>query len=153
MGQEREVLGHQERAEELRGIFEKKGYPGYLRKDAEIYEAEGDFYDAGTDHALLGEKDAAFADLQKAVDEGQQVDDMKLDPELDNVRSDPRFADLLRRIGLPQKCLARTYTGSRPDREKAINTRTEVGRADRPDPNGTADSATRLRTLRAERKD
>jgi eukaryotic-like serine/threonine-protein kinase len=97
-----QVLGHQERAEELRGIFEKKGYPGYLRKDAEIYEAEGDFYDAGTDHALLGEKDAAFADLQKAVEEGQQVDDMKLDPELDNIRSDPRFADLLRRIGLPQ---------------------------------------------------
>ncbi|HXY49269.1 MAG TPA: hypothetical protein VEI01_07450 [Terriglobales bacterium] len=73
-----------------------------MRKDAEIYEAEGDFYDAGIDHVLLGEKDAAFADLQKAVDEGQQVDAMKLDPELDNVRADPRFVDLLRRIGLPQ---------------------------------------------------
>jgi len=97
-----QVLGHPERAEEFQRIFEKTGYAGYLRKDAEIYEAEQDFYDAGVDRALLNEKDASFADLEKAVEEGQGVDDMKLDPELDNIRSDPRFDDLLRRIGVPQ---------------------------------------------------
>jgi tetratricopeptide (TPR) repeat protein len=97
-----QVLGHPERGEELRRIFEKEGYRGYLRKDAEYYESQRDFYDAGGDYALLGEKDAAFAELEKAVDEGQEVDDMKLDPGFDSLRSDPRFARLLRRIGLPQ---------------------------------------------------
>ncbi len=97
-----QVLGHPEQGEELRRIFEKDGYPGYLRKDAKDCESQGHFYDAGSDYAQLGEKDAAFSELEKAVDEGQGVDDMILDPSLDNLRSDPRFARLLRRIGLPE---------------------------------------------------
>jgi len=96
------VLGNEQRAEELRRVFEKSGYPGYLRKDAKDLETQGDFYDAAVDHALLGEKESAFADLERAAAAGQQLDAFKLDPELDSVRSDPRYADLLRRIGLPQ---------------------------------------------------
>ena len=97
-----QVLGNEQRAEELRRVFEKSGYSGYLRKDAKDLETQGDFYDAAVDHALLGEKDSAFADLERAAAAGQQLDAFKLDPELDNLRSDPRYADLLRRIGLPQ---------------------------------------------------
>jgi eukaryotic-like serine/threonine-protein kinase len=97
-----QVLGHEQRAEELRLVFEKTGYRGYLRKDAKDKEVEGDYYDAACDHAMLGEKDAAFVALARAVAAGQQVDFLKLDPDLDNVRSDPRYPDLLRRIGLPQ---------------------------------------------------
>jgi hypothetical protein len=61
------VHGIEERAEQVLQIFKKKGSPGYLSKDPEIYEAERDVYDAATDHALLGEKDAAFADLEKPL--------------------------------------------------------------------------------------
>jgi eukaryotic-like serine/threonine-protein kinase len=96
------VLGNEQRAKDLRQVFEKGGYSAYLRKDAKDKEAETDYYDEACDYALLGEKDAALAALERAAEAGQQVDDMKLDPELDNVRSDPRYADLLRRIGLPQ---------------------------------------------------
>jgi tetratricopeptide (TPR) repeat protein len=96
------LLGNDRRSEEIRHIFDKSGYRAYLARDAKDKETARDFYDAGVDHALLGEKEAAFLDLQRAVDDGQQIDDLTLDPELDNIRSDPRYTDLLRRMGLPQ---------------------------------------------------
>jgi len=97
-----EAVGNNLRAKEIRHIFDKSGYRAYLAKDAKDKETASDFYDAGVDHALLGEKEAAFADLRRAVDDGQQLDDITLDPELDNIRADPRYTDLLRRMGLPQ---------------------------------------------------
>ena len=95
-----QLKGHEARAMELRQVFERSGYKGYLRKDAKNREAEGDPYSAATDYAMLGDKDAAFAALEKAFASRESVVDSKIDPELDNLRSDPRFADLLRRIGL-----------------------------------------------------
>jgi tetratricopeptide (TPR) repeat protein len=51
----------------------------------------------------LGEKDQAFAWLEKAYDQRSSgILFLKYDPIWDPLRSDPRFADLLRRIGLPQ---------------------------------------------------
>jgi tetratricopeptide (TPR) repeat protein len=97
-----QVLGNEQRTEELRLVFEKTGYRGYLRKDAKDKEVESDYYDAACDYAMLGEKDASLVALARAVAAGQQIDYLKLDPDLDNIRSDPRYADLLRRIGLPQ---------------------------------------------------
>lgn len=50
----------------------------------------------------LGEKDQAFAWLEKGYAEKLPfVASMKVVPALDPLRSDPRFADLVRRIGLP----------------------------------------------------
>jgi tetratricopeptide (TPR) repeat protein len=53
------VIGNERRAEEIRQVFLKSGYPGYLTKDAKDKEAAGDYCDAASDHALLGEKGAA----------------------------------------------------------------------------------------------
>ena len=54
-------------------------------------------------YSTLGERDQAFEGLEKAY---QLRDDelvwILIDPSFDNIRSDPRYADLLRRIGLPQ---------------------------------------------------
>ncbi len=60
-------------------------------------------YWVASSYAALGEKEAAFAELEKAY----QAHDwflprIKTDPFLDPLRDDPRFADLVRRIGLPK---------------------------------------------------
>jgi eukaryotic-like serine/threonine-protein kinase len=54
-------------------------------------------------YAALGDKDQAFAWLKKA-DEGHDgiLARLKVDPRFDSLRSDPRFADLVGRVGLPQ---------------------------------------------------
>jgi DNA-binding winged helix-turn-helix (wHTH) protein/TolB-like protein/Flp pilus assembly protein TadD len=54
-------------------------------------------------YVFLGQKDQAFAWLEKAYAErsGWMVH-LKVDPRFDSLRSDPRFADLVRRVGLPQ---------------------------------------------------
>jgi serine/threonine protein kinase/tetratricopeptide (TPR) repeat protein len=54
-------------------------------------------------YAGLGDKDQAFASLERAYEERSwYMTHLKLDPELDPLRSDPRFADLVKRVGLPQ---------------------------------------------------
>ncbi len=58
-------------------------------------------YDIAAVYAALGEKDQAFERLQTAYetrDVGLRY--LKVDPAVDNLRDDPRFDDLLRRIGL-----------------------------------------------------
>lgn len=52
-------------------------------------------------YATWGDKDRAFAWLEKAYQEHAfLLVYLKAEPELDSLRSDPRFADLLRRMGL-----------------------------------------------------
>ncbi len=55
-------------------------------------------------YALIGDKDRAFEWLDKAYAErdGEEITLLKVDPAFKNLRGDPRFADLLRRMGLPE---------------------------------------------------
>ena len=58
-------------------------------------------YNIATIYAGLGEKDQAFACLDKEYKEGAYyLGYLKSDPELDGLRGDPRFAELLRRVNL-----------------------------------------------------
>ncbi|MGE0884236.1 MAG: winged helix-turn-helix domain-containing tetratricopeptide repeat protein [Blastocatellales bacterium] len=52
-------------------------------------------------HTLLRDKETAFTWLYKAADR-QQADlvSLKIEPSFDSLRADPRFAELLRRVGL-----------------------------------------------------
>lgn len=53
-------------------------------------------------YALLNEKDKAFEWLEKCYQERSPwLAFLATDPQYDNLRSDPRFKDLLRRVGLP----------------------------------------------------
>jgi TolB-like protein/Tfp pilus assembly protein PilF len=50
----------------------------------------------------LGDNDQAFAWFDRAVEEGSaRLVELKVWPSYDPLRSDPRFADLLRRVGIP----------------------------------------------------
>jgi eukaryotic-like serine/threonine-protein kinase len=74
---------------------------------AELQRLSEHSYVPATDVALvyagLGEKDKAFAWLDKAYEEHSfSLSNLKVEPRFDPLRSDPRYADLLRRIGLPQ---------------------------------------------------
>jgi tetratricopeptide (TPR) repeat protein len=52
-------------------------------------------------YAALGDKEAAFASLNKAYqDHDLQLQFLKVDPSCDPLREDPRYADLLTRVGL-----------------------------------------------------
>jgi eukaryotic-like serine/threonine-protein kinase len=62
-----------------------------------------DFYQLATIYAGLGKKDEAFRLLEKGYQQHSAgMAYLAVDPFWDNVHSDPRYADLLRRIGLPQ---------------------------------------------------
>lgn len=51
-------------------------------------------------YAGLGERDQAFVWLEKAYENHELPVDLKVDPKWDRLRSDTRFAELLRRVGL-----------------------------------------------------
>jgi adenylate cyclase len=93
---------------EFRDAYAKGGWNGYLHQFAEIGKAETTSgyktaYFVAATLAQLGEKDEAFAWLEKAYQERDyRLTQLKVAPELDNLRSDPRFTDLLRRLGLAQ---------------------------------------------------
>lgn len=74
---------------------------------AELQRSSKDSHVPATDTALiyagLGDKDKAFAQLAKAYEEHAfTLSNLKVEPRFDPLHSDPRFDDLLRRIGLPQ---------------------------------------------------
>jgi hypothetical protein len=51
---------------------------------------------------LLGDKEQALVWLDRAYDARSGLNFIKVNPTWDSIRSDPRFGDLLRRMGLPQ---------------------------------------------------
>ena len=74
---------------------------------AELQSLSEHSYVPATDTAMiyagLGEKDKAFAWLDKAHEERSfTLSNLKVEPRFDPLHSDPRFADLLRHIGLAQ---------------------------------------------------
>jgi len=60
-------------------------------------------YTIASSYSRLGQKDEAFVWLEKAYqDRDYQMTEINVRPELDSLRSDPRFAELVQKVGLPQ---------------------------------------------------
>jgi len=87
------VIGRRAEAEKILHDFERKSKSAHVSP-----------YLMATMYAGLGDKDRAFAFLEKAY-QGRSLNlpwDLKADLRVDDLRSDPRFQELVRRVGLPQ---------------------------------------------------
>lgn len=102
-----ELLGQTQNASALTKAFRTSGCRGMLSKQLEFYSdpTNPDYYPmyAAANAALLGKKEEAFKFLEKAYQTRQGIIELGVEPELDNIRSDPRYTNLFRRIGFPQQ--------------------------------------------------
>ncbi len=101
-----ELGGNPDFAAALRSSYKGSGCRGLIQKQFELDRdpSSKDYaaFDAAGFAALLEKKDEAFGLLEKAYAERVGIVFLKIEPQLDNIRSDPRYADLLRRVGLAQ---------------------------------------------------
>ena len=95
-------------ADEVAKVYGQSGFHAALVKSVELYKqlAKRRYVDPGNigyQYAKLGDKDQAFAWLEKAYEEkAGSIQYIKTAPEMDSLRTDPRYTDLLKRMGLPQ---------------------------------------------------
>jgi serine/threonine protein kinase/Tfp pilus assembly protein PilF len=107
------LFGLPEEAPNLRRAFALSGYAGAMRewaKELEHLHATKQAFlpvNLAVTYAALGDKDRAFYWLEEGYKHrgqssaGTDFSDLRVYRGLDPLRSDPRFADLLRRMGLP----------------------------------------------------
>lgn len=85
----------------IREAFEQGGIRGFWRKLLEESQREDDGVAVGSLYSLLGEKDQAILWLERGYRQRSPIIEfLKESSDFDNLRSDPRFAELLRRVGL-----------------------------------------------------
>ena len=99
--------GRADIAAENEGVYARSGWKGLLRKRIErgsnpkkkgLYDPFG----VAESYVKLGDNDKAFLWLEKTYAEQIPMSFLMVDPDLDKLRSDPRYTDLVHRIGFPQ---------------------------------------------------
>ena len=101
------ILGYDELAQEMHQALNAGGYKVALAiwtKTLEAERARGEnvpSFVLALGYTHLGDKDRAFAWLETAYQERDPaLQCLRVDPTWDDLRSDPRFPDMLRRVGL-----------------------------------------------------
>jgi len=101
-------LGYTDLAHSMSRAYEKDGYPGAMREWATAGEAVAKQRHVPRImmvymHGVLGENDRAFAWLEKAFAERESsMPSLRYFIAWDPLRSDPRFKEMVRRVGLPE---------------------------------------------------
>jgi eukaryotic-like serine/threonine-protein kinase len=117
-GMYREAIGERQRILTLSGNpdlaaaigedYRKSGYGGVLQSSLEGLEQVSkqryvSAYNIAQIHARLQQKDQSLAWLENAFNQrDSQLPYMRVEPAFDEIRSDPRFQQLLQRLSLPQ---------------------------------------------------
>jgi TolB-like protein len=99
-----ELSGEPQNAALIRETFAKGGWKAYLRLvTAENSSLKYRNAIVAKAHLELGEKDEAIAKLNKAYENRESpMQWLKVEPQFDSLRSDPRFQELLKRVGFRQ---------------------------------------------------
>jgi tetratricopeptide (TPR) repeat protein len=90
----------------LRQVYATSGWQGFWRKSVELKnelakKEDVSPYAFAQTYLRLGDKDQAFAWLEKTAEKRKlTLGIVKDDPLFDDLRTDPRYADLVRRMGL-----------------------------------------------------
>jgi serine/threonine protein kinase/tetratricopeptide (TPR) repeat protein len=101
------AFGQSDEAAELKSAYAASGIKGarrwFIAQNSDAAKPGYSPARVAENYALLGDTDNAFAWLEKAYQQkASELIFLKSDHGWDNLHSDPRFADLLRRIGIPQ---------------------------------------------------
>jgi tetratricopeptide (TPR) repeat protein len=82
--------------------YKRSGYKGYLLKETQFLELPHNPPVAAHVYALLDDEAHAMTALEAAYNERNPgILFLRSAPELDSIRSSPRFRELVRRIGFP----------------------------------------------------
>ncbi len=95
-----------ESVEPLRNAYKKEGIKGYWRKQIEFLTEEskkksGLEWEIASRYAVLGDKENALSYIEKySVGRGSSWSYLKVEPIWDNIRNEPRFQEVLRKMNL-----------------------------------------------------
>jgi len=103
------IQGYEDMANSMHSALRAAGYKGALKewvREMEVARAQGENIPSGELaqlYSVLGDRDHAIAWLEKAYEERDSyLPGLKVDAFWDNIRPDPRFQDLVRRMNFPQ---------------------------------------------------
>jgi hypothetical protein len=95
-----------ETVEKFRETFRTSGWQGFIRERLRLVQERAktrpvDPYNFAHLYIKLGQKDEAFVWLEKTLEAGHPgAIHFKIEPAYDFLRDDPRYAELIRKIGL-----------------------------------------------------
>ncbi|HXM51437.1 MAG TPA: tetratricopeptide repeat protein [Pyrinomonadaceae bacterium] len=101
-----DLIGQPENAALIRATFARDGWVGFLRlvtaENSSLKDINNNWVVAKA-YVDLGDKDKAFAELNKAYEKRlSSLCWLKVEPQMDPLRSDPRYQQLLHKMNVPR---------------------------------------------------
>jgi tetratricopeptide (TPR) repeat protein len=99
----RQALTTPEKAQAIAHKFQRSGFAALLRENAETFKSDGSLVEAARCFAQIGEKEQALSLLEDCYQRRcSSIVTVKAEPDFDVLRSEARYQDLERRLGLQQ---------------------------------------------------